>query len=538
VVDEQAAASLIFDPRVQSSLWDHMFNKCVVRLGPREQYRQRQETLKQLETDVAKGAYAPRPIHGYLSSPKGMGVARFIPVLSYQDFAVYFGCVRAFDEQLAELAVEDTYGGWSLGGKRRDFEAQHARASINSARSTPPMSEPVNDDLFDLGVSIPISSYNRWAWMENWCQYWKLLAAKFEHAPSDSCFAMLDVANFYDTIDLPRLIRAVRSQVRGSSLAIEVLSFFLSNWNRELNQYAPTTKGLPMDVVGDCSRVLANFYLTPFDATMRRLAQEREASFMRFADDMVLACPDQATCEELVFRASMELHRFGLNINVAKVRFLTSQDFHRWWGFAIMDSFEVEDQLLVGLEALRRLWDDEGYGRRHMALKRAISKLAQRPQLGEWQAWAYGVACSSEETLLELSESQMRNLLKIAPSLPDAIDCLVAAILKSPFTAPMACLLRCIEPYLAHRDQSVRTAAHQVVESIRKVNDPVLNLALDTIPHRAIPAPSRKTAASSARSKPIDEVPNSEQLWFDEALPLDLSQLPPLEPTAGSVTQQ
>lgn len=170
MADQEGAASLIFSPRIQASLWTHMFNKCVVRLGTREAYLKRREILRCLESDVAEGAYAPRPMHGYLSAPKGKGVARFIPVFSFQDFAVYFGCVRAFDERLAELAVQNTYGGWSLGGKRRDFEEERAKASIGAARSSPSAQQLV-DDAFDLGVSVPISAYNRWDWLENWSQY-------------------------------------------------------------------------------------------------------------------------------------------------------------------------------------------------------------------------------------------------------------------------------------------------------------------------------------------------------------------------------
>jgi hypothetical protein len=117
-----------------------------------------------------------------------------VPVLSFQDVAVYFACVKAFDEKLASLAVEDTYGGWSLGGKRREFEENQAKASFDS----------------DLDVYVPVSVYNRSAWVENWQQYWKLLAAKFEYTPTGSYFVMFDVANFYDTIDLPRLERELR----------------------------------------------------------------------------------------------------------------------------------------------------------------------------------------------------------------------------------------------------------------------------------------------------------------------------------------
>ena len=235
-----------------------MYKESVIRLVSKEEYRNREKLLAQLEKEVERGCYSPRPIHGFLSTPKANSVARFVPVLSFQDVSVYFACVKTFDEKLASLAVEDTYGGWSLGGKRREFEEKQAKSTFD----------------YDLDVSAPISAYNRWAWVENWQQFWKLLVAKFEYAPAGSYFAMFDIANFYDTIDLPRLERELRRHCPDQGLAIEVLFYLLSIWNKNLNQYARTTKGIPMDIVGDCSRVLANFYLTSFDHIMREKARD------------------------------------------------------------------------------------------------------------------------------------------------------------------------------------------------------------------------------------------------------------------------
>lgn len=375
-----------------------MYKESVIRLVSKEEYRNREKLLAQLEKEVERGCYSPRPIHSFLSTPKANGIARFVPVLSFQDVAVYFACVKTFDEKLASLAVENTYGGWSLGGKRREFEEKQARAMFDS----------------DLDVSVPVSVYNRSAWVENWQQYWKLLAAKFEHAPTGSYFAMFDVANFYDTIDLPRLERELRRHCPDQGLAIEVLFYLLSTWNKNLNQYARTTKGIPMDIVGDCSRVLANFYLTPFDCVMREKSQGCGSHFMRYADDMVLACPDLNTCEKLVFFASSELHRIGLNINVAKVKYLSKEEFELWWGFKILDDLEVDERLVEGLNQLRSSWDDKRFGRRETALKRAITKLAKCPKLHRWRRWAYETAYSSESFLLVLDERQMRNLLCIS----------------------------------------------------------------------------------------------------------------------------
>ena len=99
-----------------------MFKQCVIRLGTNAAYKDRKKLLQDIEHEIMSGAYSPRPIHGFLSVPKGNGVARFVPVLTCYDFAVYFACVKAFDELLALTAVEDTFGGWTLAACQREPE--------------------------------------------------------------------------------------------------------------------------------------------------------------------------------------------------------------------------------------------------------------------------------------------------------------------------------------------------------------------------------------------------------------------------------
>ena len=158
--------------------------------------------------------------------------------------------------------------------------------------------------------------------MKHWQEYWKLLAASYEHADDEAWFAMFDIANFYDSVDLRRLETNVRAVSRDEHFAINVLFHLLGSWNRALSLYTHSTKGLPMDLVGDCSRLLANYFLTPFDKAFREHVHSNAGDFMRFADDMVVCCATRRGCERLVFEASSRLHELGLNVNVAKVKYL------------------------------------------------------------------------------------------------------------------------------------------------------------------------------------------------------------------------
>jgi hypothetical protein len=223
-----------------------MAKTCAVRLISSEEYSKRTVLCSSLIDEVNNGSYSPRCIHGFLSAPKGDSVARFIPVFTYADTAIYFSCMQHVDKRLAAAAVDQTFGAWRLGNARRDIEEEQALR------------------LFGGGgcPSMPPSCYNRSAWMKNWQEYWKLLAARYEHADDKACFAMFDIANFYDSIDLRRLETSVRAIGGDEHFAINVLFHLLGSWNRALCLYTPSTKGLPMDLVGDCSRLLANFFLT------------------------------------------------------------------------------------------------------------------------------------------------------------------------------------------------------------------------------------------------------------------------------------
>jgi hypothetical protein len=236
----------------QKGLWRHMATQCAVPLVTRDQYRDRVTNLKAIIGRVNDGGYSPAKPHGFLSTPKQNSVARFVPVFQHADTAVYFACLQCVDQKLAAAAVPSTFGGWFIGGARREMEEKQALGLFGGEDS----------------LSIPTSCYNRAAWVKNWSQFWKLLAAQHEHAEERAWFAMFDIANFYDSVDLHRLENSVRSQSAGSQFAMNVLFHLLRTWNKGICLYSESTKGLPMDVIGDCSRLLAN--LTSFDFAVSR----------------------------------------------------------------------------------------------------------------------------------------------------------------------------------------------------------------------------------------------------------------------------
>ncbi len=452
-------------PQRQDSLWKHMTYTCAVRLMTPDEYRRRTDLLQSLLATVNDGSYAPAGVWGFLSAPKGNGVARFIPVFSYADTAIYFACVQHIDRRLASAAAPQTFGGWELGNARRVLEEKEA-IRLFRGEGCP---------------SMPTSCYNRAAWMQHWQKYWKLLAAKYEHARDDNWFAMFDVANFYDSVDLFQLEAKVRAASPGQrqQFAVNVLFNILASWNKALCKYRESGKGLPMDLVGDCSRLLANFYLVPFDRSFRNHVRRVGGDFMRFADDMVVCAETQQRCQGLVYCASEKLHELGLNINVAKVRYCSKEDFERFWGFVIMDQFEAGN-VIEGLSLLRDVVDENTFGRGSTALKRAISVLSRervKPQLVPWRQWVRNMVLK-HNIALQLSREQLLSLIRLYDDVLGALNELVPLFLNQPFTQPKAILLRALEAFQKSPSTLVRAVCAKAVREIAALDDPVLNLTI------------------------------------------------------------
>jgi hypothetical protein len=454
-----------------------MFYKCAVRLGSKEEYKLKQSTLSHLQNQIDADSYCPNP-HGFLSVPKGPLVTRFVPVFSYNDYSVYFGCVGCFDEQLSKMAVAGTFGGWSLGGSIRKKEEEWAKGIFQRSTAKKPLDSDV--DLETISASMPASAYDPWAWVKHWNKYWILLTELHETSSEDSCFISLDIANFYDSIDLILLEQQLKKYCGKHDHAIHILFKFLKTWNAGLISSPYTTKGLPQDMVGDCSRLLANFYLVSFDADMKSECEKFGARYVRYADDMVIMCPNKSLQKQLMFFASRGLHRLGLNINTNKVRCFSKEEFDLWWGFNIMNNFE-RDLVLEALNQLKTAWDNPKYGRRDTALKRAITILGKQPEQKKWRRWANERAFQEEFFILRLSHSSMKNLI-ILDDAEKQIRRISKIVLSNPFTEPKVNLLRCLENFAKNPDQNVRKIVHSIVLELSKIEDPIIDLSLSTSP--------------------------------------------------------
>ena len=161
---------------------------------------------------------------------------------------------------------------------------------------------------------------------------------------------------------------------------------------------------------------------------------------------LVVRSASEGSCKEFVFHASEELHRLGLNINVAKVKLCPKSEFD---------------------------------GRKTTALKRAVT-LASRLKGTEartWRNWVRETA-SQEKLALQLSREQLLAYVQLYDDPVAAWSEVMPLFLDQPFSQPKTILLRALRGHGREESVRLRDLWQTTVEAIGKVQDPVLDLCL------------------------------------------------------------
>lgn len=139
------------------------------------------------------------------------------------------------------------------------------------------------------------------------------------------------------------------------------------------------------------------------------------------------------------------MNLLGLNINVAKVRYETSEEFRRHWGFSIMAALDDPRHLADGIELLQAAWRDQKFGRKTTTARRAVNLLSQRPQLRAERSWISNELLSDDELLIDMTDRQMVKLVDISDHPRRALETVANVILEAPFSGPKVRLLRAAE---------------------------------------------------------------------------------------------
>lgn len=313
------------------------------------------EFLDKLHSQVNDFTYTPSHPRRYIHINKHNGVTRFVPTFNRKDYCVYYLTIKLLEHEVAVNRVEGTFGGWTLGNPIRLKEEQ---------------------EIIELDY-VPFNTINELSWTKEWRSF-QNIARKYNDSGSYGYYINFDIANFYDTVNLAILERKIRHAVPKTKQEVVTLLFhFLQNWNKKIEGYNIKTVGLPQDEIGDCSRILANFYLQDFDLTMKEICEKYDSKFIRFADDQIIFTHNKKIARLILFEASKELFKINLNVNSSKVKeFQSKAEFEKYWAFEIfylLSDTENQEMINNGVEQYFSLLDCGAIFKDSSVLKRILT---------------------------------------------------------------------------------------------------------------------------------------------------------------------
>lgn len=307
-----------FTEQVGNRFYKHLFSRTNIPI-PQPAYT-REAFLKKLQEKIKTKEYHPQTPRAYVVLGKQHLVSRIIPVLKLADACVYYYCIKEIEGNLAKTRVDGTYGGFSMGGAMRVMEdADFAKISEQESASPYP--------------------YNPLAWVKEWGDFQNKILV-YTREEKYQYFIKFDISNFYDCLNLGYLEARLRSVCPVEQMdTIDLLMYFLKFWNRDFENFKAKNIGIPQDEVGDCSRVLANFYLHEYDSYLKGEADKIDCKYVRYSDDQIIFAKDEASAKKLLYLASNFLARINLNLNPSKVEvFDSSQDFKQYWSIDIFEN--------------------------------------------------------------------------------------------------------------------------------------------------------------------------------------------------------
>ncbi len=206
--------------------------------------KEKTDLIEKVYFAIRSAQYAPSIPETEIVINKGHGVARTVPVFCIEDYCVYYFCIKELEDILCGNRIENTFGGWRLGGKLRKQEQFE-----------------IECELTDYGRY----SFNPNAWVQAFGEFNSLLFSQLDQGKY-SHVLQFDLTNFYDCVRLDILERWIREEADSDKgWIISLLFYLLNQWNRRNTGLHPQTVGLPQDALSDCSRILANYYLQKYD---------------------------------------------------------------------------------------------------------------------------------------------------------------------------------------------------------------------------------------------------------------------------------
>lgn len=292
------------------SLYDKIIKESTIRTKRIVDKNEYKQILKDLFYELTNYEYIVQKLEEKLYMYKTNNVARIIPVLSVKDECLYYFVCKILEDDIAINRTENTYGGWRIGNKIMLEE--------------------------DSEIEYVYKSYNPMLWNENWKKYQNILYNQVKELDEGGIILKLDIANFYDSINLNLLEKKLLAIVHNDKLEfINILMYFLRSWNLKNDKYHVKSVGLPQSEFGDQSRLLANFYLQGYDKAIKKICDDSNSTYIRFADDQIIINKSSNEINNIMYIINRELNSIGLNLNASKVKYYNKETIQIFYGIPI-----------------------------------------------------------------------------------------------------------------------------------------------------------------------------------------------------------
>src|SRR3990167_9097723 len=151
---------------------------------------EKKNLVEKVYSSISSSRYAPSIQEAEIVINKGHGVARTVPVFCMEDYCVYYFCIKELEDVLCVNRTNNTFGGWTLGGKLRQQEKSE-----------------IECELTEYGRY----SFNPHAWTQAFGEFNSLLFSQLDQG-NYSHVLQFDLSNFYDCVRLDILERWIREE--------------------------------------------------------------------------------------------------------------------------------------------------------------------------------------------------------------------------------------------------------------------------------------------------------------------------------------
>lgn len=304
-----------------NSLYDKIVKESTIKINRKVNKKEYKNIILELYNELNNYEYITDKIDEKLFTYKTNNVARIIPILSIKDELLYYFVCKILEDEIAINRTENTYGGWRIGNKIRIEE--------------------------DAEIEYVYKSYNPNLWNKNWKEFQNILFNQIQTLNEDDVILKLDIANFYDNINLSLLEKKLLAAVPVEKLEfINLLMYFLKNWNLKNDKYHLKSVGIPQNEFGDQSRLLANFYLQNYDKIVKKICDISNAIYIRYADDQLIILRENEKINNIMYVISRELNNLGLNLNASKVKKYNKETIQILYGipiFKLLDNQKYDE---------------------------------------------------------------------------------------------------------------------------------------------------------------------------------------------------